>query len=257
MSDRTVTAIVTGAAGVALVLLVRWILHVVLRRWLRVLETRRSAAEAASMRTRLALLERLVVAFLVLIVAWQVLSVYPETGRLANAVLASGAIVALLVGLAFTTPLSNLGAGILLAFTQPVRIGDRITVEGASGTVTEITLIHTVLSDEDDRRVFIPNSRMVASVVVNRTLVDPRETVDVEVPVRLDAPLERARAVVTEAARAAGPAELEVRVGSVGEKIAWLHVSATGSETTDAEELAGELRERAVVALAREQLLPG
>ena len=145
MSDQTVTAIVTAAAGLLLVLLVRWALRLVLRRWLRAVEQRRGVAEAAGMRTRLVLLERLVVAFVVVIVIWQVLSVYPETEKLANAVLASSAVIALFVGLAFSTPLSNLGAGILLAFTQPVRIGDRVSVGDVTGTAEEITLIHTVL----------------------------------------------------------------------------------------------------------------
>ena len=258
MSDQTVTAIVTAAAGLVLVLVVRWALRHVLRRWLRAVEQRRGVAEAAGMRTRLVLLERLVVAFVVVIVIWQVLSVYPETEKLANAVLASSAVIALFVGLAFSTPLSNLGAGILLAFTQPVRIGDRISVGEATGTVEEITLIHTVLVSDEDRRVYIPNTQMVSSVVVNRSVVDPRRVVTVEVPVGA-ASLERAKAVVLDAAQSSRPAEeldLAVRVSKVSESMVWLELSATGSPTTNVTALAGELRERAVTALAREQLLP-
>ena len=42
-----------------------------------------------------------------------------------------------------STPLGNLGSGVLLAFTQPVRLGDRITVGEHTGAVKEITLSYT------------------------------------------------------------------------------------------------------------------
>jgi small conductance mechanosensitive channel len=259
LSERAQTAIVTAAAGIALILAVRWALGVVMRRYERRLETRRTPDEIASIRTRMSIAVRVVIAFLAIIVVWQVLAIFPSTGKLANTVIASGAVLALFVGLAFSTPLGNLGAGILLAFTQPVRIGDRVTVGDVTGRAEQITLIHTVLVTDDERRIFVPNIQMVSSVVVNRSVVDPRRWVTVEVPVALGAPLDRAKGVVLEGVRASARAEgleFAIRVGQVSESTAWLSLTAYAPPTADVAELAGELRERAVGALAREQLLP-
>ena len=258
LSDRTTEAIVTTAAGVGVIVLVRAVLHRALFRYEQLAEARREPDELARLRTRLAVLQRAVVALLVLILAWQVLTIFPETKSLANTVLASGAVLALFVGLALTAPLGNLGAGILLALAQPARLGDRITVEGATGEVEQLTLIYTVLVTDDDRRVYIPNSRMVSSVVVNRTIKDPRRTISVSLPVALEAPIERARAAVHEAA-AGLPAETEeltVRLDAVGEKTAWLSVTAFAPRGTDVAAVTGELRERGLAALARAGLLP-
>lgn len=259
MSDQTVTAIVTATVGLAIVLVVRWLVKHALDRYLKRAEERRSPDEVASLRTRLTVLLRAGVVFFTLIIAWQVLSIYDQTDELAKAVLASGAVIALFVGLAFSTPLSNLGAGILLAFTQPVRIGDRVTVGDVTGTAEEITLIHTVLVSDDDRRMYIPNSQMVSSVVVNRSVVDPRRTVTVELPIALTVSLAQAKTTVLDAARGAPGAdelELNVRLGTVSEKTAWLTLVALAPRATDVAALAAELRERALEALARERLLP-
>jgi len=129
VNERWVTVAVTSVVGLVLILVVRLVLQHAIDRYLNRLEARRGAEEAASMRTRLGVLLRVVVAFLFAILAWQVLSIFPSTTKVANALLASSAVLALLVGLAFTVPLGNLGAGILLAFSQPVRINDRITVD--------------------------------------------------------------------------------------------------------------------------------
>jgi small conductance mechanosensitive channel len=258
VSDRVITAAITAAVGLVLLVLARWALKHALARYLTRAGERRPPEEVAILRTRAAVLQRVIVAFLAAIVIWSVLSIFPTTDRLATTLLASSAVLALIFGLAFTTPLSNLGAGILLAFTQPVRLGDRVSVGEATGEVEQINLIHTVLLSDDDRRIFIPNVQLMSSTVVNRTVKDPRRLVSIKVPVALDAPMDRARAVVLDAARAVEqPTEdVSVAVADLGEKIAWLALTAYAPPGTNVAKLAAELRERAVTALSREQLLP-
>jgi small-conductance mechanosensitive channel len=258
MSDQVITAAVTAAVGLVLLLLARWGLRAIFSRYLRRASERRPPEEIASLRTRLSVLQRVIVAFLAAIVVWSVLSVFPTTDRLAATLLASSAVLALIFGLAFSAPLGNLGAGILLAFTQPVRLGDRISVGDVTGQAEQITLIHTVLLTDDDKRVFIPNTQMVSSVVVNRTIQDPRRIVSVNLPVALGASVDRARASVSEAIRGleAPVEDVSVRVGDVNEKTAWLALTAYAPPDANTAELASELRERAVAALAREELLP-
>jgi small-conductance mechanosensitive channel len=259
ISDRTVEAIVTGVVGILITLALRWGLRVSFGHYLERIETKRTPAEVARMRTRLTVLQRVIVALLFAIVVWSVLTIFPATHAFARALLASGAILALFAGLAFSTPLSNIGAGILLALTQPVRLGDRITVSDVTGRAVEITLIHTVLMTDDGRRVFVPNNQIASSVVVNRSIDDPRRTVTVQLPISLRASVDSARQAVVDAAEGVGqngPVDLTVVLSELTDSIAWLTVTARVAAGSDTVALASELRERGLAALAREELLP-
>jgi len=259
VSDHALTAVITGVAGVAAVLVIRWLLHRAVRGYLRAVEVRRGAEDAASLRTRLHVLERFVVAFLFVIVAWQVLTVFPSTEKLGTALLASSALLAAIVGLALSAPIANVGAGVMLAFTQPVRIGDRITVEGVTGTVEAVTLVHTVMVDDGDRRIHVPNGRMVGSIVVNRSIRDPRRTVSVSLPLALGAPIGEARTTLLAAAGSSerlAPLELDVLVGDVEGGTVTLEIVGLAPPDADVPALASELRERGLTSLAGAGLLP-
>ena len=117
----------------------------------------------------------------------------------------------------------------MLAFSQPVRLGDRITVGDQTGVVDEITLSYTALQTDEGRRVFVPNRDMVSSTLVNNSVADPRRLVTVELPVRLNASLAAARRLTSEAVEEVESSELltyDVRVGTLTEKTAWLNVVA-------------------------------
>jgi small conductance mechanosensitive channel len=219
----------------------------------------RDPAVAARRRTTFAFLLRFVIALVALIGLWSVLSAFPATQHVASAFLASSAVLAVIAGLALTTPLGNLGSGVLLAFTQPVRLGDRITVDDYTGIVDEISLSYTALTTDEGRRIFVPNSRMVSTTLVNRSVDDPRRLVTVELPVRLGAPLADARQVVMEAASRMPQGEelaIYVQVGELAETIAWLHVVAYAPFGADVSQVASEIREQAVAALGERELLP-
>ena len=80
------------------------------------------------------------------------LLVIPEVRAVAGSILASSAVIALVVGLAAQSTLANFVAGILVAFTQPLRLGDSVSVAGASGTVQQIGLTYTIISAGDGAR---------------------------------------------------------------------------------------------------------
>jgi small-conductance mechanosensitive channel len=259
MSPRTVEAIVTAAAGLAILLVVRVALGVMFERYLRHVAERRPPDYVARLRTRLTLLRRVIVAFVLVIVVWSVLEVFPATEDFARTLLASSAVIALFVGVAFSVPLGNIGAGILLGITQPIRLGDRITVGDVTGTAEEITLIHTVVRTDDDRIAFVPNSQLVTSTIVNRSIQDPRRPVGVRLPVAITASVERARGVLLETVRAIEEPKLEeasVMVAEVGERTTWLAVGAQAPPGTAVDRVAAELRERGLAALGAEGLLP-
>jgi len=251
-------ALVSALVWVAVLVAVRYSLRYAFDRYERRL-AERDPTVAARRRTTFSFLLRVVIALVSLIGVWSVLSVFPATEQVASAFLASSAVLAVIAGLALTTPLGNLGSGVLLAFTQPVRLGDRITVEDHTGIVDDISLSYTALTTDEGRRIFVPNTRMVSTTLVNRSVDDPRRLVTVELPVRLGTSLGEARRLTMEAASRVPQGDelaIYVQIGDVTEKIAWLHVVAYAPFTADVSQVASEIREEAVAALATADLLP-
>ena len=248
---------ITGAVGLVVVLGVRFALGVAFERYERRLALR-DPAEATRRRTTLLFLRRVVVALVAAIAIWNVLSIYPETDQIVNALLASSAVLAIFVGLAFNTPLSNLGSGMLVAFAQPLRLGDRVTVGEHTGFVEQMDLLYTTLVTDEARRVYIPNSQLTSSTIVNRTIGDPRRIVSADFPVRLGASLAEARETVLRAVdRLPGvrSGQSRVFVGDVQSGAVWVTVTASTPLDTDVAQLGSDLREVVLDALAKADAL--
>ena len=258
MDSNLAQALVAAAIWVVVLVAVRTSLRHVFDRYEQRL-AERDPAVAARRRTTFSFLLRVAIALVGLVGAWSVLSAFDATQQIASAFLASSAVLAVIAGLALTTPLGNLGSGVMLAFTQPVRLGDRVTVDDYTGIVDDISLSYTALTTDEGRRIFVPNSRMVSTTIVNRSVDDPRRLVTVELPVRITARLDDARRVVMEAAADAPQGEslaIYVQVGTLTEKTAWLNVVAYAPFGADVSQVASEIREKAVSALGAAELLP-
>lgn len=258
MDSDLAKALVTAGIWLVIVVAIRFALNAAYDRWERRL-VESDPAVAARRRTTFGFLLRVVIVLVALIGLWNVLSIFPATEEVARAVLASSAVVALVAGIALSTPLSNLGSGLLLAFTQPVRLGDRVTVDGHTGVVERITISYTALVTDDGMNVFVPNRTMVSETLVNRSGRDPRRSISVQVPVRLGAPLAEARRVAAEAIDETAVSErltLDVRIGEATEKLVWLDVVGFAPPGANVPELAAEVRERTLAALADAELLP-
>jgi small-conductance mechanosensitive channel len=258
VDSNLVDALISAVIWIGVLVAVRWLLRRAFDRYEGRL-AERDPAVAARRRTTFSFLLRIVIALVGLVGVWSVLSKFPATEQVASAFLASSAVLALIAGLALTTPLGNLGSGMLLAFTQPVRLGDRVTVDEHTGIVDDITLSYTALTTDEGRRVFVPNTRMVSTTLVNRSVDDPRRLVTVRLPVRLGASLADARRVAIEAAGKVPQGDalsVYVQVGDVTEKTAWLHVAAYAPFGADVSQIASEIRERALSALGEAELLP-
>ena len=83
--------------------------------------------------TRYSVIRRTVVAAVVIVGVLSALLVIPEVQAVAGSILASSAVIALIIGFAAQSTLSNAIAGILIAFTQPLRLGDQVEIGTADG----------------------------------------------------------------------------------------------------------------------------
>src|SRR5918992_24964 len=72
-------------------------------------------------------------------------------------------------------------AGIMLAITQPIRLGDLVTVEDETGEVEDVRLTYTYIRLDDGRRLIVPNELLAQSSIENHTVVDPSVQVEVSV----------------------------------------------------------------------------
>jgi small-conductance mechanosensitive channel len=129
------------------------------------------------------------------------LLVIPEVRAVAGSILASSAVIALVVGLAAQSTLANFVAGILVAFTQPLRLGDSVSVAGAAGTVDQIGLTYTTIRAGDGARFYVPNSKLASDTIRNATIAGAEHLVAVRVSVPLSADLDRVIELLLDEAR--------------------------------------------------------
>ena len=94
---------------------------------------------------------------------------------LAGGILASSAVIGLVIGFASQRTIGNVVAGILIAFTQPLRLGDGSTVEGTEGIVEEIGLTYTWIRTRDNDRLVVPNEKLASETIRNSTIRSPRD----------------------------------------------------------------------------------
>jgi len=162
-------------------------------------------------RTRLRLVRRLVTTVILLIGAAIAASNFPELSSVAKGILASSAVVGLVVGFAARQTLANGIAGILLAITQPIRIGDLVTFEEQTGEVEDMKLTYTYIRLAEGPRLIVPNERLAQSSVVNHTIMETRVQVEVSVWLPPNADLDKAMELIAdeEAGISAGVAETD------------------------------------------------
>src|SRR3954453_23585502 len=148
--------------------------------------------------TRLRLIRRLVSAAIIVPGIARALLSLPHIQRVAAGLLASSAVFGLVVGFAARQTLANAIAGVLLAISQPIRIGDLVTFEGETGEVEDVRLTYTYIRLDDGRRLVVPNERLAETPVQNHTVVDPRVQVEVSAWLAPGADVDRALELIEE-----------------------------------------------------------
>jgi small-conductance mechanosensitive channel len=190
--------------------------------------------------TRYRVLRRSITAAIVTVGILSALLVIPQVRAVAGAILASGAVIGLVVGFAAQRTLGNFIAGLLIAFTQPLRIGDLVEVDGTPGIVEEIGLTYTFIRTRDDVRLVIPNEKLASDTIKNASIVSREKLAQVTLHVPLDKDLSAAvdalRGLVEDAPRGA------VLVSELGPDKATVTVRAAAEDARAAERLESDLR---------------
>jgi small-conductance mechanosensitive channel len=106
------------------------------------------------------------------------------------------------VGFGLQKIAANYISGFIILLDRSIRIGDSIAVGADRGRVTRITTRYTVLKNNAGTEAIVPNEMLMGSVVQNETLSDMRVRIALPVQVGYGSDLERAMAILVEAAKA-------------------------------------------------------
>ncbi len=113
-------------------------------------------------------------------------------------------VAAMGVGLGFGLKeiFANFFSGLIILFERPIRIGDTVTIDGLSGTVTKIRIRATTVTDWDNKEQVIPNQNFLTNPLINWTLSDPITRVVIGVGIAYGSDTEKALQVMTDAIHA-------------------------------------------------------
>jgi small conductance mechanosensitive channel len=196
--------------------------------------------------TRYRVVRRSVTTTIMFVGLLSALLVIPQVRAVAGGLLASSAVIGIVVGFASQRTLGNFVAGLLIAFTQPLRLGDDVVVENIEGTVEEIGLIYTFVRTENGDRLVIPNEKLASDTIRNSTIRSREKVAEIslQVPLGQDlgAVLDRLRAL-------AGDGEVFVSDLSGSATVV---LRAPAPDRLSAEHLERELRLRAYDVLRAE-----
>lgn len=142
--------------------------------------------------TRYRVIRRSITVAILVIGLFSALLVIPQVRAIAGGLLASSAVLGVIIGFASQQTLGNFVAGLLIAITQPVRIGDRVSYGGEDGTVEEIGLTYTFIRTLDRRRLVVPNNKLASDTIINASIRSRETFAEVSLSVPLNADVDAA-----------------------------------------------------------------
>jgi len=190
--------------------------------------------------TRYRVLRRTISVSIVTIGLLSALLVIPQVRAIAGGLLASSAVLGLIIGFASQRTLGNFVAGLMIAITQPLRLGDWVEIGGVGGSVEEIGLMYTFIRTEDNARLVIPNEKLASDTIRNSTIRSPTKYAQVIVQV----PSANDLRPLVEALRREAPGERDEVFVSALEGSPTLTVRAWTEDAAAAERLERDLRLR-------------
>jgi small-conductance mechanosensitive channel len=156
-------AIVYALLFLGLAFLITRLVHMLIKR----------SMQRATDRTGFIFVDQLLQVTIFIIVTILYAQLVPPLRSMGTALLASVSIASIVIGLAAQSTLGNLIAGFALLFYRPIRVGDRVQLNTPRGlmtaTVESVTLGYTLLHDDEDNQIVVPNSIMANVVIIRIT----------------------------------------------------------------------------------------
>lgn len=100
------------------------------------------------------------------------------------------------IGFGLQTITNNLISGLIILFERPIKVGDRILVDGVDGDVVDISIRATTVRTSDNIAIIVPNSQFISSTVTNWSHTDRVVRFRIPIGVSYDADVDRVREVL-------------------------------------------------------------
>ncbi|MEM9888761.1 MAG: mechanosensitive ion channel family protein [Bacteroidota bacterium] len=218
---------------------------------------RRSAASLDSDPTNYQFLRHIIVAVVYVVGFGIAIYTIPNLRTLASSMLAGAGILAVAVGFASQSALSNVISGLFIVIFKPFRVNDRLQLRTFSGIVEDITLRHTVIRDFENKRVVVPNSLISDEIIINSNFSEDKICRWIDVGISYDSDIDLAKYIMadevgnhplyldtrSEEQIAEGAPKVNVRVLSLGESSVNLRAWAWASNSPDGFTMACDLFE--------------
>jgi small-conductance mechanosensitive channel len=223
----------------------------------RVAEERLAAGDPLASRgakTQIMVLRRVGGVVTLLVGAAMVLLQFRQMRALGTSLLASAGVAGVIIGLAAQRSIASLAAGLQLSITQPVRVGDYVTIEGESGVVEEITLTYVVIRVWDHRRLVLPITRFLETSFQNWTRTGAAVTGPVRVQADARVPVPELRREVEAFVRARPEWDgrsLAVQVTALSARGVELRVVVSAPDPDRLQDLRFAVREHVLAVLQR------
>lgn len=208
-------------------------------------------------RTYVSIFRRVFVFVMVLGSIWIGLSEFANMEGLGKTLLTSAGIAGVVIGIAAQPILGNIIAGVQVAVTQPVRIGDSVIMDGNFSTVEDLRYTYAVLKTWDERRLIVPMRELITEKVENWSHTEVHQTCPVFLYIDYGADIEAIRqhfiSVTKENELWDGQTEPEIFVVEATERTIQLRGAVAGVGPIEAWTLACEIREQMLGYLYEQQ----
>lgn len=208
-------------------------------------------------RTYVSIFRRVFIFVMILGSIWIGLSEFTNMEGLGKTLLTSAGIAGVVIGIAAQPILGNIIAGVQVAVTQPVRIGDTVMMEGDWTTIEDLRYTYAVLKTWDERRLIVPMRRLITEIVENWSHTEVHQTCVVYLYVDYGANIEAIRQKYVELVKENelwdGETEPELLTVSVSENTIKLRGSLASDGPMSAFDLECQVREQMLNYLYREQ----
>lgn len=174
-ADKMVSHIWTAIAPFVVPALTGWVIYAGVKTTAELLSERSEAHDdeltARTRRTRITIFSRSAGFVIIFVTIALILLGFPAVRHVGATLIASAGLFGLAIGAAAQPALKSLVAGIQIALTQPIRIGDFVVVDNENGRVEDIRLSYVVVRTGDERRLIIPTIKFLDTTFQNWTRV--------------------------------------------------------------------------------------
>lgn len=205
--------------------------------------------------TQVEVLKRIVDALIIVVAVGFALMTFDSVRQLGLSLFASAGVVGIVAGVALRSVLANFFAGLQIALTQPIRIGDTVTVEGEFGNVEELSSSYVVIRLWDLRRLVVPLSYFIEKPFQNWTRSSSRILGTVFIHTDYSVPIETIRKKAREIVETSGLWDKQVfnvQVTDMKEAALEIRVLVSAADSSKCWDLRCEVREKLIEFLRAE-----